>query len=34
MRVLVVDDNRDILDLVQRVLWSEGHDVVLARDGL
>lgn len=34
MRVLVVDDNRDILELVQRVLRSEGHDVVIARDGL
>jgi CheY-like chemotaxis protein len=34
MRVLVVDDNRDILELVQRVLRAEGHDVVIARDGL
>jgi DNA-binding response OmpR family regulator len=34
MRILVVDDNRDILELIRRVLWAEGHDVVLARDGL
>ena len=34
MRVLVVDDNRDILELIQRVLRAEGHDVVIARDGL
>jgi DNA-binding response OmpR family regulator len=33
MRVLVVDDNRDILDLIQRVLTTYGHDVVTARDG-
>jgi DNA-binding response OmpR family regulator len=33
MRVLVVDDNRDILDLIQRVLSTYGHDVVIARDG-
>lgn len=34
MRILVVDDNRDILDLVERVLLAYGHDVVIARDGL
>jgi DNA-binding response OmpR family regulator len=34
MRILVVDDNRDILDLVERVLQTYGHDVVIARDGL
>src|SRR5262245_21090634 len=34
MRILIVDDNRDILELVQRVLRIEGHDVVTARDGL
>src|SRR5215216_3425124 len=34
MRILVVDDNRDILDLVQRVLQTYGHEVVIARDGL
>lgn len=34
MRILVVDDNRDILDLVQRVLTAEGHDVATARNGL
>jgi DNA-binding response OmpR family regulator len=34
MRILVVDDNNDIIDLVQRVLRIEGHDVAIARDGL
>jgi DNA-binding response OmpR family regulator len=34
MRILVVDDNRDIVELVQRVLRIEGHEVVTARDGL
>jgi DNA-binding response OmpR family regulator len=34
MRILVVDDNRDILDLVQRVLITYGYEVVIARDGL
>ena len=34
MRILVVDDNRDILELVQSVLQIEGHEVVIARDGL
>lgn len=34
MRTLIVDDNRDILDLVQRVLLAEGHEVITARDGL
>jgi len=34
MRILVVDDNRDILELVQRVLLTYGYDVVIARDGL
>jgi DNA-binding response OmpR family regulator len=34
MRILVVDDNRDILDLVQRVLLTYGYDVAIARDGL
>lgn len=34
MRVLVVDDNRDIVELLQRVLGLEGHDVLIARDGL
>ena len=34
MRVLVVDDNRDIVELVQRVLRTEGYEVVIARDGL
>jgi DNA-binding response OmpR family regulator len=34
MRILVVDDNRDIVELVRRVLRIEGHEVVIARDGL
>lgn len=34
MRILIVDDNRDILDLVQRVLIAEGHDVLIARNGM
>jgi DNA-binding response OmpR family regulator len=34
MRILVVDDNRDILDLIQRVLLTYGYEVVIARDGL
>lgn len=34
MRVLVVDDNRDIVELVGYVLRSEGYEVVIARDGL
>ena len=34
MRILVVDDNRDIVELVQSVLRIEGHEVVIARDGL
>jgi DNA-binding response OmpR family regulator len=33
MRILVVDDNYDILELVQRVLETEGYDVMIARDG-
>lgn len=33
MRILLVDDNRDILELVRRVLQTEGHDVIVARDG-
>jgi DNA-binding response OmpR family regulator len=34
MRILIVDDNRDILDLVHRVLAAEGHDIITARNGL
>ena len=34
MRILVVDDNRDILELIQRVLTTYGYEVVIARDGL
>lgn len=34
MRVLIVDDNKDILQLVQQVLHIEGHEVIVAHDGL
>jgi DNA-binding response OmpR family regulator len=34
MRVLIVDDNNDILELLQRVLRVDGHQVITARDGL
>lgn len=34
MRILIVDDNNDILDLLHRVLEMDGHQVVIARDGL
>jgi len=34
MRVLVVDDNRDILDLLRRVLTTYGYDVIVARSGI
>lgn len=33
MRVLIVDDNKDILQLVQQVLQVEGHEVIVASDG-
>lgn len=32
-RILVVDDNSDHLDLVQRVLKVRGHEVLIASDG-
>lgn len=34
MRILLVDDNHDIVRLVQRVLELEGHQVLIARDGI
>ncbi|NOK57289.1 MAG: response regulator [Chloroflexi bacterium AL-W] len=34
MRILVVDDNNDIRELVRQVLLVEGHEVVIAKDGL
>ena len=34
MRILVVDDNNDIVRLVRQVLELEHHTVVVARDGL
>ncbi len=33
MRVLVVDDNRDILGLIDRLLTANGYEVFTARDG-
>ena len=33
-RILVVDDESVVRDLVRAVLAGEGHDVVEARDGL
>ena len=33
-RILVVEDNRDVLELLRVTLGSEGHEVVVARDGL
>lgn len=34
MRILIVDDNTDIITLLQSVLQAEGHRVIVARDGL
>ncbi len=34
MRILIVDDNTDIIILLQSVLQTEGHRVIIARDGL
>jgi CheY-like chemotaxis protein len=34
MRVLLADDNNDILTLVRQVLALEGYEVIVARDGL
>jgi DNA-binding response OmpR family regulator len=33
MRILIVDDNRDILDLIYRLLVADGYEVTIARDG-
>lgn len=33
MCILIVDDNRDILDLLDHVLSSDGYKVIAARDG-
>jgi DNA-binding response OmpR family regulator len=33
MRILVIDDNPDIIELIRHVLSAEGYDVILARDG-
>src|SRR5699024_12727060 len=33
-RILVVEDDRDVLDLLRESLGAEGHQVVVARDGL
>jgi CheY-like chemotaxis protein len=34
MKVLVVDDNRDLADLIQSVLECEGAEVMSANDGI
>ena len=34
MKVLVVDDNRDLADLIQNVLEGEGMEVMAANDGV
>ena len=34
MHILIVDDNPDIVRLVEQVLVLEGHNVLIARDGL
>jgi CheY-like chemotaxis protein len=31
--ILVIDDENDILNLIETVLVSKGHDVVKANDG-
>jgi DNA-binding response OmpR family regulator len=33
MRILVVDDNRDILDLLRRLFVASSYEVATARDG-
>ena len=33
-KILVVDDDPDILDAVTMILESQGHEVVTARDGI
>ncbi|MEM9646212.1 MAG: response regulator, partial [Planctomycetota bacterium] len=32
-RILIVDDDQEIIDSVQYALEGEGHDVIIARDG-
>src|SRR5260221_14617069 len=34
MQILVVEDERRMADLLKRTLLEEGHQVILARDGL
>jgi DNA-binding response OmpR family regulator len=34
MRILLVEDNYDVIQLVQNILRMDGHEVALARDGL
>lgn len=33
-RILVIEDDRDMLELLRETLGFEGHQVVVARDGL
>ena len=33
LRILIVEDERDVLDMLQEVLGSEGHAVISAPDG-
>ena len=33
LRILIVEDERDVLDMLQEVLASEGHAVISAPDG-
>ena len=32
-RVLVIDDEQDVVRLIEKVLKGRGHDVLIARDG-
>lgn len=34
MKILVVDDNRDSIDVIQSVLEDEGMEVISAKDGI
>ncbi len=34
MLILVIDDEKDILTLITKMLTAEGHDVIAAEDGL
>lgn len=34
MRILIIDDDKDIRDVLELILASEGHDVETAMDGI